>query len=129
MCACALDAEAAEGRDSDAGDEGGVGAAALLDALRDWFAEEFTAFLVEGEQAVGAVDHFHGWVVAVLFHGAACARNGDMFAEVFQECNGLLILRICGVADADGKFAGIRDDIGTGSAGNTAAVEGKIAEH
>ena len=39
MCACALDTEAAEGGDSDAGDEGGVGAAALLDALRDWFAE------------------------------------------------------------------------------------------
>ena len=33
MCACALDTEAAEGGDSDAGDEGGVGAAALLDAL------------------------------------------------------------------------------------------------
>ena len=57
--------------------------AALLDALRDWFAEEFTAFLVEGEEAVGAVDHFHGGVVAVLFHGAACARNGDVFAEIF----------------------------------------------
>ena len=64
-------------------DEGGVGAAALLDALRDWFAEEFTAFLIEGEEAVGTVDHFHGGVVAVLFHGAACARNGDVFAEIF----------------------------------------------
>lgn len=50
----------------DAGDEGSVGAAALLDALRDWFAEEFTAFLVEGEEEVSAADHFHGWVVAVL---------------------------------------------------------------
>ena len=60
MCACALDTEAAEGGDSDAGDEGGVGAAALLDALRDWFAEEFTAFLIEGEEAVGTVDHFKG---------------------------------------------------------------------
>ena len=60
-----------------------VGAAALLDALRDWFAEEFTAFLIEGEEAVGTVDHFHGGVVAVLFHGAACARNGDVFAEIF----------------------------------------------
>ena len=56
MCTGTLDAEAAEGGDSDAGDEGGVGAAALLDALRDWFAEEFTAFLVEGEEAVGAVE-------------------------------------------------------------------------
>ena len=55
----------------------------LLDALRDWFAEEFTAFLVDGEEVVSAVDHFHGWVVAVLFHRAACARNGDVFAEIF----------------------------------------------
>ena len=83
MCACALDAEAAEGGDPDGGAEGSGGAAALLDALRDWFAEEFTAFLLEGEEAVGTVDHFHGGVVAVLFHGAACARNGDVFAEIF----------------------------------------------
>lgn len=83
MCTGTLDAEAAEGGDSDAGDEGSVGAAALLDALRDWFAEEFTAFLVEGEEAVSAVDHFHGWVVAVLFHRAACARNSDVLAEIF----------------------------------------------
>ena len=54
-----------------------------LPELRDWFAEEFTAFLIEGEEAVGTVDHFHGGVVAVLFHGAACARNGDVFAEIF----------------------------------------------
>ena len=66
MCACALDTEAAEGGDSDAGDEGGVGAAALLDALRDWFAEEFTAFLIEGEEAVGTS--------ANAFSALRCAR-------------------------------------------------------
>ena len=43
MCACALDTEAAEGGDSDAGDEGGVGAAALLDALAVAAAERLGA--------------------------------------------------------------------------------------
>ncbi len=81
MCACALDTEAAEGGDFDAGDEGGVGAAAPLDALRDWFAEEFTAFLIEGEEAVGTVDHFHGGVKPLST--VSLCQERCVFAEIF----------------------------------------------